>query len=119
MGIAYQIVNLTKREKITFAHLGTCTKNELAGNPVSAAITTWYLLGNLGDHIIFIPDIYDIWPITQLSLEAFHKLPDMTDNVVNSLIQNKLITDYGKRWMDEYEPETIYIRDLRNTWWNI
>ena len=77
------------------------------------------MLENLGDHIIFVPDTYDVWPILQLSLSEFQNLPDVTDSVVDSLIQNQILTDFGKRWVDEDEPETVYTRDLRNTWWDI
>lgn len=46
-GAGYELVNHTKKEKISYLHLGTFKKRELASIPTAPAITTWYLLGNL------------------------------------------------------------------------
>ncbi len=59
MGVGYELINKSKKEVITFSHLPASKERELAGNPVTAAITTWYLLKNLGDMIQFIPDQSD------------------------------------------------------------
>lgn len=36
----FVLINVTKKEKITYLHLPVSTKREIAGNPVSSAITT-------------------------------------------------------------------------------
>lgn len=56
MSVGYWLINKTKKEKITFFHLPASSERELTGNPVTAAITTWYLIKNSGDEIGFIPD---------------------------------------------------------------
>jgi len=43
MGATYVLVNYSKKETIGFLHIGASKAKELAGNPVAAAITTWYL----------------------------------------------------------------------------
>ena len=40
---------------------------------------------------------------------------DVTEEVINELIDNQIIKDYGLIYIDEDDPE-IYIRDLRNIW---
>lgn len=56
MGVEYRLVNITKREKITFIHLPCYKEREIIGNPVSEDIVSWYLLKYRGDEIGFIPD---------------------------------------------------------------
>jgi len=51
MSIGYELINQTKKEKISFYHLPVNTKKEIAGNPVSASIVSWYILDNQGDEI--------------------------------------------------------------------
>ena len=46
MGVGYILVNGTKQELISFAHLPVNTMREIAGNSVSASVTAWYLLNN-------------------------------------------------------------------------
>lgn len=40
MGVGYVLVNYTKQEVVTYSHIPATKARELAGNPVSAAITT-------------------------------------------------------------------------------
>ncbi len=77
---------------------------ELAMNPVTAAITTWYLLSNIGDQISFIEEEHVV--------DDYH---DATDTLIDDLIKRKLIKDDGIEVFDPNEPE-IFIRRLRNTW---
>ncbi|MNN67659.1 hypothetical protein D3C81_1833020 [compost metagenome] len=53
MGQEYILLNKTKREMICFLHLPASKARELAGNHVTSAITTWYLIHNSGDEILF------------------------------------------------------------------
>ncbi len=56
MGTDFCLVNRSKKERITFAHL-PCTKSrEITGNPVCAAIVTYYLIENAGDEIFFVSE---------------------------------------------------------------
>ena len=116
MSVGYELVNYSKRERITFCHIDAATAHELAGYPVAAAITTWYLLNHPGDQIAFVSDTYDDWPFTDGSRDDLPSFPDVTDQVVLVLIEAGILEDRGKRWADEDEPDTVFIRDLVNIW---
>lgn len=107
MSTYYQLANLTRRERVSFAHL-PMKQREIAGDPAVAAIVSWYLFTRMGDHIVFLPDGTDDWP----SIDTW---PDATDEIVDDLISNGILEDHGKSWQDEEEPE-LYMRDLRNVW---
>jgi len=113
MGVGYTLVNHTKKELIGFGHIPAKKARELAGNSVSAAIVTWYMLENLGDNIAFVSDTYDDWPFpgerNELSM-----YDDVTDLVVTSLVNAEILVDERIAWADEDEPDVIYMRALRN-----
>jgi hypothetical protein len=114
MSIGYCLINKTKREKITYAHLSANTANELTGNPVTSAITTWYLIKNSGDEIGFVPDQYYEWefPFRDISWDDINKFKDLTDDIINELINLQILIDYGIEIFDESEPD-VYVRRLR------
>jgi hypothetical protein len=117
MGTCYILVNQTKKEHISFIHIPASKARELAGNPVSAAITTWYMLENRGDHIAFVSDDpSDDWPFPNGMIGEWSDYTDVTNDVVKSLIEADILLDDGIAWADEDEPDTIYERALRNKW---
>jgi hypothetical protein len=118
MGVSYDLVNLTKKQCVGFYHLAASKVRELAGDPVSAAIVTWYMLQNRGDRITFVPDQYPDreWPCPDVSHEEILSYPDVTDQVVDSLIQAGILGDEGIEYLFEDEPE-VYLRRLRNVWY--
>ncbi len=59
MGEMCWICNATKKEQLCFAHIGASTPGEFSANPEAAAIVTWYLSHNRGDHITFLGDYDD------------------------------------------------------------
>ena len=73
MGVGYILVNQTKKQVIWFAKLPVNTMEEIAGNPASASIVTWYLFQNQGDAIQFVSDTYDEWPFSEGSREDLHE----------------------------------------------
>lgn len=87
---------------ISYAHLPASKAKELTGNPVTAAITTWYLLNNIGDQISF---------VDEENVEEDYR--DVTSSIIDELIQNKIIEDDGEEVFDPEEPE-VFIRRLRN-----
>jgi len=115
MGIGYNLINHTKREIITFIHLPASTARELAGNPVTAAVTTWYLLQSLGDRIAFISDTDPVWPFPDGSVDEAKDYRDVTDDVVVSLIDAGILSDDGRETFWSDEPE-VFVRRLRNVW---
>lgn len=115
MGVFYNLVNFTKKEIITYSHIPANKARELAGNSVSSAITTWYLLQNLGDSISFVSDTYDDWPFPSGSRDDLEDYVEVTDQVVSSLIQAEILVDEGRETFWPDEPDA-YMRKLRNIW---
>jgi len=115
MGAWYTLVNVTKKEQISFHRLPMTKDREIAGNPAGAAITTWYLLQNQGDCIGFISDYDRAWPFKQGSLEESCSYKEVTDEVVDALIAAGILRDEGIEWIDEDDPE-LFLRRLVNTW---
>lgn len=109
MGVGYLLVNRTRAQKIAFLHLPASKAKELAGNPVTAAVTTWYLLQHLGDEITFVSD-------TDGSLADAAEYVDVTDDIISQLIDANILRDDGVLWADEDEPDSVYVRDLKNVW---
>ncbi|NQT16396.1 MAG: hypothetical protein HQ582_26800 [Planctomycetes bacterium] len=116
MGVGYYLANQTKKQRILYAHIDASKARELAGNPVSAAITTWYLLQNRGDLIAFMSDEDDDWPFPSGSIADLAGYQEMTGAIVEALIEAEILRDDGKLWVDEDEPDTVFIRDLKNIW---
>ena len=115
MGVGYYLVNFTKKEWLLYSHVPASKARELAGNPVAAAITTWYLLNNLGDWISFISDTYSDWPFPKGSWHDTNSYRDLTDEVISDLIEKGILIDEGKVVYFDDELE-VYSRKLRNIW---
>ncbi len=118
MGIGFILVNQSKKETITFIHLPVNTKKEIAGNPVSAAIVSWYLFKNQGDQIQFVSDSNNDWPFKTGNKEHLSDYEDKTDSIISELIESGILIDNGISWSDEDEPSTVYIRDISNCWFS-
>lgn len=116
MGVGYQLINQTKKEKLSFYHLPVNTMREIAGNPVSASLVAWYLLENQGDEIQFVSDTYDDWPFISGSRGDHLKYPDQTERLINKLIDVGILEDNGSDFQDEDDSESIYIRAITNIW---
>ena len=116
MGVEYFLVNYSKKELISFSHIGASKERELAGNPVSAAMTTWYMLQHAGDSVAFLSDTYGEWCFPEGTRDEVSDYRDVTDEVVKSLIEAEILIDLGKAWADDDEPDKIYIRALKNVW---
>jgi hypothetical protein len=115
MGVGYCLVNYTKKEWLVYLHIGAQKAFELTHNPVSAAITTWYLLQNSGDNISFVSDTYDDWPFPDGSQNDLKDYQEVTDRVVDEMIENGILIDEGRKVFCEDEPD-IYIRKLKTVW---
>ena len=116
MGAEYILVNESKKEIITFAHLNGAKMKELVGNAAQSAIVTWYLLNNQGDQIQFVSDTDEYWPFETGSFKLAASYPDRTNEVIEVLIENKILVDNGLLHVDKDEPDTIYTRDIVNVW---
>ena len=116
MGVEYTLVNETKKETISFAHLPGSKKRELAGGIASSAIVTWYLLNNQGDNIQFVSDTYEDWPFAKGSRNDIDSYKDKTTDLLNDLILLGILKEDGFDYIDEEEPDTVYIKRYANIW---
>ncbi len=116
MGVGFELVNFTQRERVQYLHVEGTKARELAGNSVPAAITTWYLLMHSGDHVAFVSDTYSEWPFPTGSRDDLTEYREVTDEVVDELIQVGILEDRGRRYEDADDPDHIYIRDLVKLW---
>lgn len=116
MSVEYILVNESKKEIISFIHLNGSKKRELAGNAVQSAITTWYLLSNQGDQIQFISDTYNDWPFETGSKDMVWSYTDKTEELVDTLVKEGILKDSGMLYVDEDNPESVYIRNIENIW---
>jgi hypothetical protein len=107
--------NSTKRERIAFEHVAATTPREVAGNPAASAIVAWYLIQNPGDQISVLTE-GNVPPELNCTYSEALKLPDRTEAVVAALIAEGILKDVGFQFRDEDEPETVFVRDLRNVW---
>ena len=114
MGPAIVLWNATKREQVSFYHVGASTKREVAGNPASAAVVTWYLLHNVGDQISLQAEFDECEVPNPLYAEAVRH-PDQVEHVVAALIDAGILKDDGFHFRDDQDPQA-YVRNLRNIW---
>ncbi len=112
MGVEYRIVNKTKKEVVSFFRIPASKARELTGNPIAAAITTWYFIENRNDVIRFCSDEEFYRISNDLSFSDF---VDVTDKIIDDLIKNEILEDKGISILDEEEPE-LYYRNLVNIW---
>jgi hypothetical protein len=114
----FLLVNCSKREVISFEHLTGAKKRELTGSPAQSAIVTWYMLTNIGDNIQFVSDSDsdDDWPFNVYSKSDLIHFKEMTNELVDRLVSEEILKDFGKSYVDDDEPEKVFIRDLRNVW---
>lgn len=116
MGVEYILVNQSKREMISFAHLNGSKMRELVGNAAQSAIVTWYLLNNQGDEIQFVSDTYEDWPFKDGRKADVGSYPDKTDEVLDVLIAQNILKDIGMLYVDDDEPHNVFIRNVINVW---
>ncbi len=114
MSVGYVLVNYSRSEVIGFAHVSVSTKNEISGNSVAAAITTWYLLEHAGDSVAFVSDTHGDWPFPSGSSADLASYKDVTDQTIDLLVAAGIIRDDGREtFLDD--PDS-YIRILHNIW---
>jgi hypothetical protein len=116
MSLEYILVNQSKKEMISFTHLNGAKPRELAGNSAQSAIVTWYLLTNQGDQIQLVSDSEDDWPFFSGSKQEAWLYPDKTDEIIDALISQGVLSDFGNLYTDKDEPDTVFIRDIKSAW---
>jgi hypothetical protein len=114
MSVGFELVNASKKEMISFAHLPVNTKSEIIRNPVSASIIAWYLSEYQGDEIQFVSDTYDDWPFSIGMKSDLSKYTDVTDETLATLIHLGILKDVGFEFQDPDEPNLVFIRAIRH-----
>jgi hypothetical protein len=117
MGVGYRLVNIDKKEEVGFCNVNTGTKlRELSGTIIASNIVTYYLLINAGDRIGFINDTDDSFNVCgqKYQAEFFSGYIDVTNQVVDQMIEKEIIQDNGIIWIDK--EDNLFDRDLRNIW---
>ena len=114
MGPAIVLWNATKQEHVSFHHVGASSRREVAGNPASAAIVTWYLAQNVGDRISLQAE-YDEREVPNPIYAEAVRHPDRVEPLVAALIAAGILKDEGFHFRDQQDPQ-VYVRHLRNIW---
>lgn len=117
MGVGYRLVNIDKKHQVGFYNVDTGTKpRELSGTVIASTIVTYYLLTNTGDRIGFINNTDDRFIVCGQNYESdyFTDFVDVTDKVIEELIENEIIHDNGIIWIDK--EDNLFSRDLINIW---
>ncbi len=114
MGVQFSLVNLDKKETITFFRINTGTKfNELIGNQIAGCITNYYLLNNIGDRISFVDDTNPIKRLfnQELGSSNFDNFEDVTDKIIEKLKEMDFIAEFEPIVINE--DENLYYRNLK------
>ncbi len=117
MGAGYELINLYKKEVISFARVCTGTKKrELAGTVIAGSIVTYYMLSNIGDRITFLDDHSDNFEVFGITItwEDIRNYNDVTEEVIRALIKEDIYVSEGKIWIDK--EENLFFHDLVNVW---
>ncbi len=117
MAKGYRLVNLDKKHQIGFYNVNTGTKlRELSGTVIASTMVTYYLLTNLGNRIGFINDTEDHFIVCGQNYKSdfFVDFIDITDKIIEELIEKEIIEDNGIVWIDQ--DENLFYRNLTNIW---
>lgn len=117
MGLQYDLVNQTKREIIHFGGQIPAGKPlELVAYPPAGSMVIGYLLRHPGDEIAFVDDHGETWPFVQGSWPDHLSYRDVTNEVIEALIEQGTLRDEGREFFDDGDPE-VYARKLRVDGW--
>lgn len=117
MGLEYILVNIDKKQRIGFYDIDTGTKlRELSGTVIASTVIAYYLLSNTGDRIGFINDTLGSFIVCGQNYQSdyFTDFIDVTDKVIEELIENEIVKDNGIIWIDK--EDNLFNRDLINIW---
>lgn len=117
MGMGYNLVNIDKKQQVSFYNINTGIKlRELSGTIIASTIVTYYLLTNTGDRIGFINDTEDSFIVCGKNYKSdyFINFVDVTENIIEELIEEGIIKDNGILWIDK--ENNLFNRDLINIW---
>ena len=110
MSVGLILVNITKKEKLCFAHLPFSTRGEILGNPIGTQIISLYLIENMGDHISFVLDQYndDEWSLEVSDDMVFsNAYKDVTEELLDLAEKEKIIPKRRKEIFDKNDPDVL------------
>lgn len=111
MSVSYRLVNFSKEQIISFAHLPVSTKNEICGHFVSAKIVSLYMLDNIGDEISFVSDQCDEinWKLS-VPTASVNSYQDVTEVYLCKAESIGIIKGRRKDILDNDEPHVFLWR---------
>jgi len=66
--------------------------------------------------VAFISDSYGEWPFSRGSRADLTAYTEVTDQIIEQLVEAGILRDEGIAWADEAEPQAVYERAVRNVW---
>lgn len=111
MPASQTLFNRTKKQYLLFARLPFSKPNEIYASDVACLMITWYVLENSGDDILFVPDHEGYKSTIEPFKHNISEYIEVTDHIVDALIQKGSIIDKGILWIDE-DDTNIYERNL-------
>lgn len=117
MGTWYTLINIDKKEKISFSNIDTGLKlRELSGTAIAGSIVTFYLLNNIGDRISFINDSDEKFLLfgENFKWNDFAEYREVTDEVVSMLLEQGVYKQEDRIIVDK--EDNLFYRNLINMW---
>jgi len=120
VALQYELVNATKRERLSLSTLPGRTKHDIAGNPAAAAIVAWYMMEHPRDRITFvtddIADTHPAWPLRGATRAELERYRDVTVDVITTLVAAGILEERGRGFVETSDRGRVIVRDLRNVW---
>jgi len=120
VALQYELVNATKRERLSLSALPGRTKHDIAGNPAAAAIVAWYMMEHPRDRITFvtddIADAHPAWPLRGVTRAELERYRDVTVDVITTLVAAGILEERGRGFVETADRGRVVVRDLRNVW---
>ncbi|MEM1115193.1 MAG: hypothetical protein AAF845_18655 [Bacteroidota bacterium] len=105
MGILYVLANRSRREKLSFEHLGLGKRSEWILNRPAASAATLYLIDCTGDDVAFVDDIGG-WPF-EGPHDDLGTYRNVTREVLEKMVALDLVRDRDPdSFVDHWAPPT-------------
>ncbi|HYG14313.1 MAG TPA: hypothetical protein VEC12_01070 [Bacteroidia bacterium] len=117
MGTWHILINIDKKEKISFSNVDTGLKlRELSGTAIAGSIVTCYLLNNVGDKITFINDSDEEFFLfgEKYKSNSFTAYREVTDEIVSLLLEQGVYKQEGIIIVDK--EDNLFYKNLVNIW---
>lgn len=114
MPVGYRLINIDKHETISFAYIDSgASLWELTNTVISSTVITYYLLRNIGNRVTVVNDCESQFNLfgSIVTWDDIHQYADMTNELIDNLIQEQILEEDGIIWIDK--EENLYFRNLK------